>query len=133
MFLFKDRFVSASEDTAYPEIRFAQDCVEWALLGAQWHERKFFLWVWTHADSAEAAKLRCRIGVSIAPGNWTIYYTPVYPLTWDRKKVMRDDKCVRICARLISQLLTQKELPHNLREKGYYQFQVSFKVSRKLC
>jgi hypothetical protein len=61
-----------------------------------------------------------------------VFTAPVYPMAWDRERVMQDDGCLRLSTWSVTQMLTKEGLAEKYRSQGYFfLLNVQFSVSRR--
>jgi hypothetical protein len=106
--------------------------VEWAIIVPHFCKGELFLWLWALLNEEEAERLECKITVGDPNGISLTYPAPVYSLTWDRERIMADDRCLRFSYWSVTKMLTNEGITDVNRSNGISSmFIVNYHVSKK--
>jgi hypothetical protein len=127
-----DIYNPLTDEMSWIPVAFTLENGQWALLCSHLQEGQFFLWLWVLLGIEQSEKLECKFTVGDPDGISPpmVFPAPVYPIKWDRRKVMQDERCVRLSTWSINEILTPKKVSPNLR-MSYSDIVVCFKVSVK--
>jgi hypothetical protein len=99
----------------------------WAFPCAHFSLGQVYIWLQMAAHRGVTDKLKCKISLSQAV--FAMRATaPVYPIDWNRERIIQDEGCVRLNGWAVRRILTE-DITEEQRKKGYSsRFKVKFTI-----